>query len=347
MLVARSGMGLSLLKPLKKSETMSNFSEQTQSASLAPLAPIAGVVFVAFFVIGLALPVLPLHVHDNLGMSAFVVGLVAGCQFAAALVSRLWAGRITDTRGPKQAVVLGLVAAIAGGACYLLSLKFLPAPKLSVGVLLLGRTLVGGAESLIVTGGMLWGLGRVAAERSAQVIAWVGMSMFAAIALGSPIGSLVFERFGFFGIALASTLVPLVSLACIAPVRALAPVASAEVPMSAVLGAVLLPGIGFALSGITFGAATVFLTLYFSVQGWAGGALAFTFYDFRGRADRHANRRWALAGQVRRRQSLTLLPRGPGAGPCRHRLGPCGMGCHLGSGNRGSRFLARLPWSRS
>jgi MFS family permease len=247
-------------------------------APLVAIAPIAGVTFTAFFVIGMALPVLPLHVHDNLGMGAFVVGLVAGGQFAASLVSRLWAGRITDSRGPKLAVVLGLSAAVGGGACYLLSLLLIRAPELSVGTLLAGRTLVGGAESLIITGGMLWGLERVASDRSAQVIAWVGMSMFAALAIGAPIGSYVFSRFGFFGIGVASTVVPLISIAFIAPIRSLAPVASSRAPFSAVLGAVLLPGIGFALSGITFGSVTAFLTLYFAVEGWAGGALAFTTF---------------------------------------------------------------------
>jgi len=253
-------------------------SGRKAGAPLIAIAPIAGIVFTAFFVMGLALPVLPLHVHDDLGMGAFVVGLVAGCQFAASLVSRLWAGRITDTRGPKRAVLLGLAAAVGGGACYLLSLSFIPAPTLSVTILLVGRTLVGGAESLIITGGMLWGLGRAAPDRAAQVIAWIGMSMFAAMAIGAPIGSMVFGRFGFAGIALASTLVPLIAIAFIAPIRSLAPIASAKAPISAVLGAVLLPGIGFALSGITFGAVTAFLTLYFAVEGWVGGALAFTTF---------------------------------------------------------------------
>lgn len=247
-------------------------------APLVAVAPIAGVVFTAFFVIGMVLPVLPLHVHDNLGFGAFVIGLVAGFQFAAALVSRLWAGRVTDTRGPKRAVLLGLAAAVAGGACYLFSLLLIRTPGLSVGILLVGRTLVGGAESLIITGGMLWGLGRAAPDRSAQVIAWVGMSMFAAMAVGAPVGSLVYNRFGFFAVALASALVPLVSTAFVAPIRSLAPVASARAPIQAVLGAVLLPGVGFALSGITFGAVTAFLTLYFAVEGWAGGALAFTAF---------------------------------------------------------------------
>ena len=55
-----------------------------------------GVVFIAFLVIGLAMPVLPLHVHQGLGLGTFVVGLVAGSQFAASLVSRVWpAGMLT------------------------------------------------------------------------------------------------------------------------------------------------------------------------------------------------------------------------------------------------------------
>ncbi|KWV60484.1 hypothetical protein AS156_29340 [Bradyrhizobium macuxiense] len=47
------------------------------------LLPIMAVVLAAFLVIGLAIPVLPLHVHQDLGLSAFVVGLVTGSQFAA------------------------------------------------------------------------------------------------------------------------------------------------------------------------------------------------------------------------------------------------------------------------
>lgn len=81
----------------------------------------------------------------------------------------------------------------AVAACYLLSLLLVQTRTSSVGVLLVGRTLVGGADSLIITGGMLWALGRVPPDRSAQVIAWVGMSMFAAMAVGAPVGSVVFS----------------------------------------------------------------------------------------------------------------------------------------------------------
>lgn len=78
--------------------------------------PIVAVVFSAFLVIGLAMPVLPLQVHDGLGLGSFFVGLVAGAQFAASLVSRLWSGHYADHRGAKRAVIAGLLAAAASGA---------------------------------------------------------------------------------------------------------------------------------------------------------------------------------------------------------------------------------------
>ena len=79
------------------------------------LLPIIAVVFIAFLVIGLALPVLPLHVHQDLGLGTFVVGLVAGAQFAASLLSRFWAGNYADSRGGKRALVTGLLVAAAAG----------------------------------------------------------------------------------------------------------------------------------------------------------------------------------------------------------------------------------------
>src|SRR3978361_1684954 len=122
------------------------------------LLPIMGAVFVAFLVIGVAMPVLPLYVHDGLGFGPFVVGLVAGSQFAASLISRPWAGHYSDGRGAKRAVVAGLLAASAPGVLYLCSLQFQGAPEASVAVLLLGRGVLGGAESFIITAAVSWGL---------------------------------------------------------------------------------------------------------------------------------------------------------------------------------------------
>jgi hypothetical protein len=75
--------------------------------------------------------VLPLHVQ-GLGLSTFVVGLVTGSQFAASLISRVWSGHYADRRGAKRAVVVGLLTAVAAGLLYLLSLRFVGTPWLSV-----------------------------------------------------------------------------------------------------------------------------------------------------------------------------------------------------------------------
>src|SRR5947207_13675376 len=99
-------------------------NSRNQRRSSAALLPVMGAVFVAFIVIGLAIPVLPLHVHQGLGLGTFLVGLVVGSQFAAAIVSRVWAGRDADIRGAKHAVIAGLFIAAAAGLLYFLLRSF-------------------------------------------------------------------------------------------------------------------------------------------------------------------------------------------------------------------------------
>src|SRR5262245_9559190 len=67
------------------SETRPRSERAITPGPITALLPIMAAVLIAFLIIGLALPVLPLHVHQRLGLSAFVVGLVTGSQFAASL----------------------------------------------------------------------------------------------------------------------------------------------------------------------------------------------------------------------------------------------------------------------
>src|SRR5438128_5766844 len=109
-------------------ETGSRGDVGVRRKSIMALLPIMAVVSVAFLIIGFALPVLPLHVHHGLGFSTFVVGLVTGSQFAASVMSRVWAGSFADAKGAKQAVVIGLLTAVASGLFYLSSLAFTHSP---------------------------------------------------------------------------------------------------------------------------------------------------------------------------------------------------------------------------
>jgi MFS family permease len=240
------------------------------------LLPIAAVVFVGFLVIGLALPVLPLHVHRDLGLGTFVVGLVAGAQFTASLLSRFWSGRYADARGAKRAMVAGLLVASAAGLLYLLSLRFLATPAASVSILLIGRGVLGAAESFIVTGALTWGLALVGAQNTGTVMSWVGTAMYVAYAVGAPAGTALYAGYGFLAIALATVLIPLLSLLLIAR-RQFAPV-SARVRTSFrdVVGAVWMPGLGLALSSVGFGAITTYIVLLFAQHGWGAAWLAFT-----------------------------------------------------------------------
>jgi MFS family permease len=253
--------------------------EQVTTTSVtAALLPIMGVVFVAFLVIGVAMPVLPLHVHDGLGFGTFMVGLVAGSQFAASLISRPWAGHYSDGRGAKRAVIAGLLAASASGLLYLCSLSSGNVPEVSVAILLLGRAVLGGAESFVITAAVSWGLAIVDPRNTGKVIAWVGSAMFAAFAIGAPVGSALYARYGFAAIALVTALAPLAPLLLIAPLPAVVPVPRARLSFAKVVGEVWVPGFGSALGSVGFGAVTTFAALLFADRGWANGWLAYTAY---------------------------------------------------------------------
>ena len=245
---------------------------------VSALAPLMAAVLIGFLVIGAALPVLPLHVRDGLGFGPVMVGIVAGCQFAAALIARIWAGQTADTRGSKWAVMVGLLGAALAGVFYLLSLSFLDLPAISIGVLLAGRAVLGGAESFIITGATTWGLARLGAHNSGKVIAWMGTAMFAAFAAGAPLGTALYDAGGFGAISSATIVAPLLTLIVIAPLRPAATSHTGGPGILSVASRIWLPGLGAALSSVGFGAIVAFGSLLFANHGWMPVWLAFSAY---------------------------------------------------------------------
>ncbi len=250
----------------------------TSRLVLLALLPIMAAVLIAFFTIGLALPVLPLHVRSGLGFGPFIIGLVAGSQSAASLLSRVWAGRTCDERGPKRAVVIGLGGATLAGLLYLGSLPFTGQPVVAVTILVAGRAVLGGAESFVITGATVWGLGRVGSQHAGKVIAWMGTAMFAAFAAGAPAGIAVYQRHGFLGVAGITAAAPLLTLLLVAPLRPVTLARHAGVSMLSVVRSIWLPGLGAALSSVGFGAILSFASLLYAERGWTPIWLAFTSY---------------------------------------------------------------------
>jgi len=279
-------------------------------------------VFIAFIVIGLAMPVLPLHVHRGLGLGTFLVGIVAGSQFAAAIASRVWAGRHADAKGPKRAVVAGLVIAAAAGLVYFLSLRFTDAPSLSATILLLGRALLGVGESFIITGAQSWGLSLAGVRSTSKVLAFVGSAMFAAFALGAPAGNALYARYGFAAIALATTILPIATLLFVAPLAPVPSSARNQAGLVRVMAAVWIPGIASAMSSIGFGAITGFSALLFVARGWAAWpaftafatAFILTRLAFGHLADRFGGAKIALGCAVVEAAGLALIWLSPWSG---------------------------------
>ena len=304
------------IQGLTNSSNARGRAAETRSV-VAAMLPIMSAVFVAFLVIGLAMPVLPLHVHDGLGLGAFVVGLVAGAQFTASLLSRFWSGRYADSGGGKRAVVAGLLVAAAAGLLYFLSLRFAGAPVTSVAILLVGRAVLGGAESFIITGALSWGLALGGPENAGKVMAWVGTAMYVAFAVGAPAGSALYAVYGFTAVALATTLIPLATLLLVLPRRVAAPAAHGRRPsFASVVGAVWAPGVGLAFSSVGFGAVTTFVVLLFAQRGWGLAWLALTVFAtafvvarllFSHLADRVGGARVALVSALIEAAGLALI----------------------------------------
>ena len=100
--------------------------------------------------------------------------------------------------------------------------------------------------------------------------------MYGAFAVGAPVGTSLYAVHGFAAIALATTLIPLVTLLLVLPRRPVASLPHVTPAFTRVIGAVWVPGLGLALSSVGFGAITTFIVLLFAQRGWGQVWLAFT-----------------------------------------------------------------------
>ncbi|WP_049620637.1 arabinose transporter [Frateuria defendens] len=249
----------------------------TAQANHPPLSQLA-CVFTVFLVTGAALPALPLHIHGDLGFSAFTVGLVSGVQFVSSLLCRLWSGTISDRRGAKFAVTVGLVMAVLAGLLYLVSLMPTNSPSLSIMILVTGRVLLGGAESFTMIGAQSWSLALAGPGSVGRMIAWIGTAMFVALALGAPLGSFLFAHFGFASIGLATC----IGAGLILPLIVATPATGhrPQIRQSAprILKSVWMPGVAMAFSSVGYGIMTAFAVLLFVQRGWQPAWLSFTAF---------------------------------------------------------------------
>src|ERR1700728_1262123 len=126
-----------------------------------PAPGIIAALFCGYLAVGLPLPVIPLFVHHNLGFSNLIVGLVIGIQFLATLLTRGYAGRLTDHHGGKRSALQGAAVCALGGLLYLIAAMPGLSPAISLAIIVGGRLVAGFGESQFVTGCVSWSIASV------------------------------------------------------------------------------------------------------------------------------------------------------------------------------------------
>src|SRR5215469_16373871 len=80
---------------------------------------ICGATFVEMLGFGAVIPMLPVYLHEQLGASTFLTGLLIGLASAFALLGRFLAGKTADRKGRRIALLMGMAFCAGAGVLYM------------------------------------------------------------------------------------------------------------------------------------------------------------------------------------------------------------------------------------
>jgi MFS family permease len=243
-----------------------------------PAPGIIAALFSGYLAVGLPLPVIPLFIHDRLGFGSLIVGLVIGVQFLATVLTRGYAGRLTDHFGGKRAALQGAAVCALGGLLYLIAAMPGLAPGVSLAIIVTGRLAAGFGESQFVTGCVSWSIASVGPQRAGMSMSWTGIAMFAALAIGAPIGMMLYQRYGLQTAMIACIGAPLVgAVVAFREVSYTSP-SGQRLPFYKVIGQIWREGLGLMLQGVGLSGLTAFASLYFAARNWGQAGLVMTAF---------------------------------------------------------------------
>jgi len=308
--------------------------------------------FICYLSIGLPLAVLPPYVHLRMGYSEVLAGLVISIQYVATLVSRPWAGRISDRSGAKISVIWGLVLQTSSGVLLLAAALVSQIHLLSFIALIASRLALGLGESLVSTGSTLWGITSAGQESTAKVISFNGISTYGAMALGAPLGVIMDQHWGMGSLGIFTTVICGASLV-LAMRKSGVPVTHGEhMPFRDVLFRVFPHGMGLALAGATYAVLATFITLFYASRHWDGAALCLTSFGvffilgrllFIETINRFGGYPVALACLATQSVGMILLLFANGPWMALSGAGFCGMGFSLVFPSIGVEAVKRVP----
>ena len=253
--------------------------QSTRDASTAQLFTLTAILFISYLCVGMSLPVVPVFVTQQLGLSNAWAGLGVGIAFLATIVSRGHAGTLSDRRGAKLAVARGLVFYMAGALTSWTAGLAVHTPLTAFALLLAGRLLIGVGESLVAVGVIGWGIGLLGSASSGRVLAFVGAAIYGALAVGGPVGLALLDRLGFAGTMALSAILPGVGLLAIWRIPGVAAHPDSVRPsFLRVIGKIWWHGSVVCLQGVGFAAIGAFFTLYFRDQHWSFAGLGLTAF---------------------------------------------------------------------
>lgn len=248
------------------------------AAVTAQIVSIVFFTFICYLTIGLPLAFLPGYVHTTLGYGSVLAGVAISIQYVATLLSRPLAGRMADSVGPRQTVLYGLAACGVSGVLLFIAALAEPLPWLSLSLLLASRLVLGFGESWVGTGSILWGIGKVGTGNTARVISWNGITTYAGLAIGAPLGIVLAHSAGFASLGVIVTILAVFGVG-LATITAAVPVVHGErLAFRRVLGKVLPHGISLALGSAGFGAIATFITLFYASHNWPNAAFSLTVF---------------------------------------------------------------------
>jgi MFS family permease len=243
-----------------------------------PAPGIIAALFCGYLCVGLPLPVIPLFIHDHLGFSNPIVGLVIGIQFLATVLTRGYAGRLTDHYGGKRSALQGAAGCALGGLFYLVAAMPGLSPAISLAMIVVGRLIAGFGESQFVTGCVSWSIASVGPQRAGLSMSWTGIAMFAALAIGAPIGMALYQAYGLPAAMVACIVAPLVAAAIALRATSYTSPSGRRLPFYRVIGQIWREGLGLMLQGVGLSGLTAFASLYFAARGWGHAGLVMSAF---------------------------------------------------------------------
>ncbi|GAA0913198.1 MFS transporter [Rothia nasimurium] len=316
------------------------------------MAPIALALFFGFISVGLPLPIVPLFVNQVLGYGDVIVGVAVGLQFLATVLTRSYAGRVADTQGGKLSATRGALICALSGLIYVIAASLTASPTTALIILLVGRILAGVGEGQLVTGSVAWMIARAGPVNAGRAMSLNGMAMYASVALGAPLGMVIYRHAGFTTGIATTIIAPLTGCAIAWRTPAAFSPAGIRVPMQRVLGLIWRSGFSLLLQGVGFAVISAFSSLFFASRGWTHAGLAMTLFGaayavmrvlFGHVPDRIGGYAVAIASLTVEAMGQSLLWLSPNEATALFGAFFSGMGCSLLFPALGVEMLKKIP----